>query len=446
MKKFLAVLMAVCMFVSASFGQTVSEKRPAAIGVSFFLNDFATAQKIRSTSLSKVLGDKQWSKVKDMSPGLAFTYFKGLTNHIDFAGTLGGSFVRYPIPNHNFLSDKFLLEADATMNFKMLTEKYWIQPYVIAGIGAHMYGGKYFGAFLPTGLGLKVNFFDDAHLFVTTQYRVPVTKQTAEYHFFNQFGIAGRIGKKNEPELKPLPPAPPADTDKDGIIDSLDKCPTVPGLQKYDGCPVPDTDKDGINDEEDKCPAVSGLARYQGCPVPDTDKDNINDEEDKCPTQAGPISNQGCPFVDTDGDGIADPDDKCPNLFGTPENQGCPAIKEEVVKKVNYAANNIYFATGKFILLSRSFKGLDEVVKLMKDDAQLKISIEGHTDDVGSDASNMKLSESRANAVKAYFVKKGIDAERINSAGFGETQPIEDNKTAAGRQKNRRVELKLSYY
>jgi OmpA-OmpF porin, OOP family len=445
MKKFLAVLLAAFVFVSASFGQNI-DKRPAAIGVSFFLNDFATANRIRTTSLSKVLADKQWAKFKDMNPGLAFSYFQGLTNHIDFAGTLAGSFVRYPMPNRTFVNDKFLLEADASMNFKMLSEKYWVQPYIIAGIGAHMYGGSYFGAFLPTGLGLKVNFFDDAHLFVTTQYRIPVTKETANYHFMNQFGIAGRIGKKNVPELKPLPPAPPVDTDKDGIIDSLDKCPTVPGLQKYQGCPVPDTDKDGINDEEDKCPSVAGLARYQGCPIPDTDKDGINDEEDKCPTQAGPASNQGCPFVDTDGDGIADPDDKCPNLFGTPENQGCPAIKEEVVKKVNYAANNIYFATGKYTLLSRSFKGLDEVAKLMKEDAQLKISIEGHTDNVGADAANQKLSENRAAAVKAYFVKKGVDASRIQSAGFGETQPIDDNKTAAGRQKNRRVELKLSYF
>jgi OOP family OmpA-OmpF porin len=246
--------------------------------------------------------------------------------------------------------------------------------------------------------------------------------------------------------LKPLPPPPPVDTDKDGIIDSVDKCPTVPGIPKYNGCPVPDTDRDGINDDDDKCPAVAGLARYQGCPVPDTDKDNINDEEDKCPTQPGPASNQGCPFVDTDGDGIADPDDKCPNLFGTPENQGCPAIKEEVVKKVNYAAQNIYFATGKYTLLSRSFKGLDEVAKLMKEDAGLQMAIEGHTDNVGADATNQKLSENRAAAVKAYLVKKGVDASRVNSAGFGESQPVADNKTAAGRQQNRRVELKLSYF
>ncbi|HKZ68053.1 MAG TPA: OmpA family protein, partial [Chitinophagaceae bacterium] len=401
----------------------------------------------RTGSLSRVLANKQWAKFKDMAPGIAITYFKGLRKHIDFAGTLAGSFVNYPILSRPASSgDKFLLEADASVNLKMVSEKYWVQPYLVAGIGAQMYDGTYFGAFIPTGIGMKLNLFDDAHLFVTSQYRIPVTKETVNYHFFNQVGIAGRIGVKKEPELKPLPPAPPVDTDKDGIIDSLDKCPSVPGIAKYDGCPVPDTDKDEINDDEDKCPDVSGLARYQGCPVPDMDKDGINDEEDKCPAEAGPVSNQGCPFVDTDGDGVPDPEDKCPTVAGPKENQGCPEIKEEVVKKINYAAQNIYFATGKATLLSKSFKGLNEVAQILKDDAELKLVIDGHTDNTGADAINQKLSENRAAAVKAYLVKKGIDENRLVSAGHGESQPVADNKTAAGRQKNRRVELKLNYF
>ena len=446
MKKILALLLALYLFAPASFAQD-DEIRPAAIGVSFILNDFTTADRIRSTSLSKVLTNKNWAKFKDMSPGIAVTYFKGLRKHLDFAGTLAGSFVNYtPLNKVPISGDKFLLEADAALNLKMVSEKFWVQPYLIAGIGAQMYAGTYFGAFIPTGAGIKLNLFDDAHLFVTSQYRIPVTRETVNYHFFNQIGIAGRIGAKKEPALKPVPPAPPADTDKDGIIDSLDKCPAVPGLAKYEGCPVPDTDKDGINDDEDKCPQVSGLARYQGCPVPDTDKDGINDEEDKCPGEAGPASNQGCPFVDTDGDGVPDPDDKCPNVAGPRENQGCPEIKEEVVKKINYAAQNIYFATGKATLLSKSFKGLNEVAKVLKDDAELKLAIDGHTDNVGTDNLNQKLSENRAAAVKAYLVKQGIDADRLVSAGYGETQPVADNKTAAGRQKNRRVELKLSYF
>ena len=446
MKKILAILFALYLIVPECIAQE-DGIRPAAIGVSFILNDFTTADRIRSGSLSRVFANKQWTKLKEMAPGIAVSYFKGLRKHIDFAGTLAGSFVNYSLLDRPASSgEKFLLEADASLNLKMVSEKYWVQPYLIAGVGAQMYGGTYFGAFIPTGVGMKVNLFDDAHFFVNSQYRIPVTKETVNYHFFNQIGIAGRIGTKKEPELKPLPPTPPADTDKDGIIDSLDKCPAVPGIAKYDGCPVPDTDKDGLNDEEDKCPDVAGLARYQGCPIPDTDKDGINDEEDKCPTEAGPASNQGCSFVDTDGDGVPDPDDKCPGVAGPKESQGCPEIKEEVVKKINYAAQNIYFATGKATLLSKSFKGLNEVAQVLKDDDGLKLAIDGHTDNTGADNLNQKLSENRAAAVKAYLVKKGIDESRLVSAGYGETQPVADNKTAAGRQKNRRVELKLNYF
>ena len=446
MKKFLAVVLGMYVMLQGLNAQG-DEKRPAAIGVSFILNDYTTASRIRNSSLTRVFADKQWARVKEMSPGLAVSYFKGLRKHMDFAGTLAGTFVNYTLPGGaSFSGDRFLLEGDASLNFKMVSEKYWVQPYLIAGLGAQIYGGSHYGAFIPLGTGLKLNLLDDAHLFVTTQYRIPVTRESVEYHFFNQFGIAGRIGEKKEPALKPLPPAPPPDTDNDGINDSLDKCPTVPGLPKYDGCPIPDSDRDGINDEEDKCPTVSGLARYQGCPVPDTDNDGINDEEDKCPTEAGPASNEGCPIVDSDGDGIMDPEDKCPNLPGVRENQGCPEVKKEVTRKVEYAAQNIYFATGKFTLLSRSFKGLNEVAEILKSDPALKLVIDGHTDDVGSDESNQKLSEDRAASVKEYLVKRGIDESRLISNGYGETKPVADNNTAAGRQKNRRVELNLNYF
>ncbi len=97
----------------------------------------------------------------------------------------------------------------------------------------------------------------------------------------------------------PPPPPPPAltfDTDNDGISDDVDKCPTVPGVAKYNGCPIPDTDGDDINDEKDKCPTVPGLPRYNGCPIPDTDGDGVNDEEDQCITVAAETIS-GCPEV-----------------------------------------------------------------------------------------------------------------------------------------------------
>ncbi len=444
MKKILALCIALYLLAPASFGQDDEIRRPA-IGISFFLNDFETAQRIRNSSLAHVLRDKKWADFKEMSPGLAIHYFKGLKKHIDVAAALEGSFVRYPFPNKTFGNDKFLLSANVTANLKMVSEKYWVQPYLIAGLGGHMYN-SYWGAYLPLGLGVKVNFFDDAHLFITSQYRIPVTTETANYHFNNAIGIAGTIGKKKEPKIiPPPPPPPPADTDGDGITDDKDKCPTVKGIEKYEGCPIPDSDKDGINDEEDKCPTVFGLARYQGCPIPDTDKDGINDEEDKCKDVAGVARYQGCPIPDTDKDGINDEEDKCPNLAGPADNQGCPVISEEIKKKVSVAANNILFATGSAKLLAKSNKGLNDVVKIMQENPEMELAIDGHTDNVGSDELNQKLSDNRAAAVKAYIISKGIDESRITSAGHGEAMPIADNKIASGRQKNRRVELKLSY-
>jgi len=445
MKKILAALLALYLLVPAAFGQD-DEIRPKAVGVSFFLNDFQTAARIRNTSLSSVISGKQFASLGEMNAGLALHYFQGVRKHVDVHASLGGSFMRYPMPGKTFTNDNLLLEGTASVDLKMTTEKYWVQPYLTVGVGGHIYR-KYYGAFLPLGVGLKVNFFDDVHLFITSTYRVPVTTETANYHFQHQLGIAARIGKKKEPvKVIPPPPPPPPDTDGDGIIDSEDKCPTVPGLAKYQGCPIPDTDKDGINDEEDKCPTVPGLARYQGCPIPDTDKDGINDEEDKCPTVPGVARYQGCPVPDTDGDGINDEEDRCPTLKGVPENFGCPLVPPEIIKRVDIAAKNILFVTGSAKLQSKSFKGLSDVAKIMQENPDMKLQIDGHTDWVGTDEYNQKLSDDRAASVRAYIISKGVDASRITSAGHGESMPIADNKTAAGRQQNRRVEMKLSYF
>ena len=236
---------------------------------------------------------------------------------------------------------------------------------------------------------------------------------------------------------------PIPDSDKDGINDEQDKCPNEPGTSKYEGCPIPDTDKDGVNDEEDKCPNQPGTAKYNGCPIPDTDNDGINDEEDKCPTQAGPASRQGCPVTDRDNDGINDEEDKCPDVAGTAANNGCPEIPADVTKTLKMSAQNVSFASGSSKLLASSNASLDKVLTVMIENPTLKLSIEGHTDNSGDDARNMQLSEDRAAAVKSYLVNKGISEDRIKSEGFGETRPIADNKTSAGRTKNRRVEIKM---
>ena len=234
------------------------------------------------------------------------------------------------------------------------------------------------------------------------------------------------------------------DKDHDGVVDNADKCPEVAGLAKYKGCPIPDTDKDGINDEEDKCPDVAGIKKYQGCPIPDTDGDGINDESDSCPDKAGMADFNGCPIPDSDGDGLNDKEDKCPTEAGTRENNGCPEIKKEIVEKVNYAARNIFFDLNSDKILTKSFPSLNEVALILKNNPALRLSVEGHSDNIGNPSYNLTLSQKRAEAVKDYLVKQGIDNSRMNAIGFGQERPIADNKTAAGKAQNRRVELKLA--
>lgn len=233
------------------------------------------------------------------------------------------------------------------------------------------------------------------------------------------------------------------DQDGDGVPDKTDKCPAIAGLAKYNGCPIPDSDGDGINDEEDQCPTVKGLAKYHGCPIPDTDGDGINDEIDMCPDKPGIAEYNGCPIPDSDGDGINDKEDKCPNQAGTRENNGCPEIKKEIVEKVNYAARNIFFDVNSDKILTKSNQSLDEVAQILMENEALSLIIAGYTDNAGRAAYNLELSQKRADAVRNYLIKKGIAADRLSAKGYGQENPVADNSTAAGKARNRRVELKL---
>jgi OOP family OmpA-OmpF porin len=456
MKKIIFSLIAIAMSAGLFAQSMISYKKRPTLSVSFLLKDMKTADLIDHTSLSTVLNNSTWTKVRDMSPGLALQYYEGLTEHIDFMGSLGGSYVKYPF---SYLSgvtatneSKFLMEASANLNFKLLSDKYFLVPYFSLGLGASMYGGTYFAAYVPTGLGLQLNLGEGTFVNTMFGYNAKISNLSTN-HLTYSIGIGSPLKEKKEvPVVVPPPPPPPApvvekDTDGDGIVDSKDKCPTVAGVAKYDGCPVPDTDGDGINDDNDKCPTVKGIAKYNGCPIPDRDKDGINDEEDKCPDVPGVARYQGCPVPDRDRDGINDEEDKCPDVPGVKENNGCPIIKEEVVMKVAASAKNIFFATGSAKLLPKSFKALNDVAAILKEDGALKLDIEGHTDITGSDKINIPLSKNRAKSVYDYLTTKGgIDASRVTSEGYGSSQPIADNKTTKGKALNRRVVMKLKYY
>ncbi len=235
------------------------------------------------------------------------------------------------------------------------------------------------------------------------------------------------------------------DRDGDKIIDKQDSCPDTPGIPDFQGCP--DRDGDGTPDKTDLCPDIPGPKEYKGCP--DRDGDTVLDKDDACPDVPGPVENKGCPWPDTDKDGLIDKDDKCPTIPGVKEYQGCPPpppIKAAEMRIIERAFKNLEFATGKDIIVAKSLPSLNELAKLLKQhDKDWTLKLSGHTDNQGTPEKNMDLSEKRANAVKRYLVKKGASATNIITEWFGQTKPIDTNDTPQGRQKNRRVEMKILF-
>jgi len=236
----------------------------------------------------------------------------------------------------------------------------------------------------------------------------------------------------------------PLDSDKDGVPDYLDKCPGTPigvAVDK-DGCPL-DSDKDGVPDYLDKCPdtPIGVAVDKDGCPL-DSDKDGVPDYLDKCPgTPAGvAVDKDGCP-LDSDKDGVPDYLDKCPGTpIGTPvDKDGCPILPQKVS-----IALRVEFDTGKADIKSKYHEEIGKVADFMKKYPTATGTIVGHTDNVGKAEMNQALSQRRAESVMSYLVQKfGIAPDRLSAKGYGLTQPIADNKTAEGRQKNRRVEAEF---
>jgi outer membrane protein OmpA-like peptidoglycan-associated protein len=223
------------------------------------------------------------------------------------------------------------------------------------------------------------------------------------------------LARSPNPTCAPIPPV--RDTDGDGLMDPVDKCPTEP------------EDKDGFEDED-------------GCPDPDNDKDGLLDAEDKCPNEAGPKENAGCPDTDKDGDGVVDRLDKCPEIPGDKDNDGCPKQKYIVVTKEKIELKQkVHFATNKSLIMPDSFAMLNEIADVLKTRPEVRVRIEGHTDSRGGMKHNMKLSQARADSVKQYLVEQTVPADHMEARGFGPTQPIDDNRTEKGREQNRRVEF-----
>ena len=265
--------------------------------------------------------------------------------------------------------------------------------------------------------------------------------------------VRGLVGIKWEPEIK-------HDPDNDGLLDTSDQCPDAPedvdGFQDEDGCPDEDNDNDGIPDASDKCrDKPEDMDKFEdedGCPEGDNDADGVDDTADRCPTvkedRDGFEDNDGCPDEDNDSDGIPDAKDACPDkaetVNGHLDDDGCPDQKPKLIEvkgeKIELK-QKVFFDPGKSVVLRQSFELLDEIALVLLQRNDLRIRIEGHTDNVGSPEQNRELSRKRAQAVKDYLVHKGIAPSRLTVEGVGPDKPIAPNTIAEGRAANRRVEF-----
>jgi len=221
---------------------------------------------------------------------------------------------------------------------------------------------------------------------------------------------------------------PELDADHDGIVDIADRCARDP------------EDRDQFEDDD-------------GCPDPDNDGDAVADTEDRCPLQAedrdGYEDQDGCSDADNDQDSVADASDACPNEPGVAEANGCPAPAASPAAVVVAAEKielreTILFGNNNAQIQPESQPLIDEIAKVLNEHPEIElVSIEGHSDNRGAAAHNLKLSEARAKSVLEGLAARGIAAGRLTAKGFGLSQPIAENETEEGRAKNRRVELRI---
>ena len=402
--------------------------------------------------LINLQGDNVDSGINFGAPALS------LSRYIGAGFSIGAQYALNNVKNNN--TDLNYSSIDGVVKYNLTKGK--VLPYLFAGYGFSKFAdGKDKEGLFPstetnrTALGgIGANFYldDNFAINVSISYRGNVEGSTYN-HLQHIVGLSYNFGA--------------GDADKDGVPDQKDICPDIPGLKEFDGCP--DTDGDGIPDNKDRCPEEAGTEALQGCPdadgdgiadiddacpnksgtaamngCPDSDGDGVADNEDRCPEIAGDTANGGCPWTDSDGDGVPDKDDNCPDLAGTIANNGCPDEPTELINFINSENNKILFPASSNSLDSSDKAVLDIVKNLLNKYPDASIVIEGYASSDGSEGYNMKLSERRATSVKEYLVENGIDANRLNTVGYGETKLTGDNNTTSGRKQSRRAKINRS--
>ncbi len=237
----------------------------------------------------------------------------------------------------------------------------------------------------------------------------------------------------------------PMDQDGDGVADAADRCPGTALGDAVDGSGCPrDGDLDGVADARDRCPNTppGTTVNEQGCAL-DADGDAVSDALDTCPnTPAGArVDERGCP-MDGDGDAVPDGLDRCPNTAAgvAVGDDGCPPLFEQ--GRTTVVLEGVTFNTASAALTESARFILRRVAESLVAHPEVRVEVAGHTDVTGSRARNLQLSWARAQAVREFLIAQGVPVEQLEARGYGPDDPIDSNATAAGRARNRRVELR----
>lgn len=455
MKHLSKILFATMLVLGVTSATAQDSDNPWAIGIQTNAVDFYPTEDLGGTFSDYFNVGDHWNILPSVS---RLTVGRYIGN--GFVFELAGSVNRIEDYGDTSVPQMSYYSVDGSFNYSLraLLNDGWFDPYVGVGGGYTSIGDS--GdqpisdlnvATLNGKLGFNFWFSDNIALTLESNYK-HVFNEDGATHFQHAAGVKFMFGgtdsdgdgvydKDDEcPETPGLPEFNGCpDSDGDGIEDRMDNCPDQAGLAEFDGCP--DTDGDGVPDNEDDCPEVAGLKEMNGCP--DSDGDGVADNEDDCPNEAGPASNNGCPEKDRDGDGVLDKDDDCPDVAGTVANNGCPEPDVEVIKELNEYSKTVTFEFDSAKITSGSEDALNSIIDIMKEYPQTIFHVGGHTDSVGADAYNMKLSKERAASVEKFLEENGVPAKRITSEGYGEERPISSNSNAAGRKDNRRVEISL---
>ncbi|MEP0986492.1 OmpA family protein [Ekhidna sp.] len=411
----------------------------------------------------------------------------GVKYYLSKSFNLAGNLHFFKLDGENFEINT--QDYDLALEYKLnngliMSEDAKLKPYLTAGFGLLHNSDtdidKNLGV-IPVGAGLRYELSDNVDFQIQSRYKITPKDEAFDY-LTTSLGLVFTPGGKKDSDgdgvIDKLDKCPSQaggmatngcpDSDKDGVADKEDNCPRIAGVAQFMGCPdsdgdgivdtqdscpneagskenngCPDSDGDGIIDRDDACPDVAGISNMNGCP--DSDGDGVADKDDRCPQVKGLRANSGCPEKDTDSDGVIDKEDDCPETAGPTSNNGCPEINDEVREVLREALEGVQFRSGSDVLLGSSNAKLDKVVQVLKGNLTFNLKISGYTDNTGNEQANLVLSQKRAHAAEKYLVDNGIDASRIEAEGYGIANPVADNGTREGRAKNRRVEFEIVF-